>query len=119
MGMKMKQTRIEYLEESVDNFEVLFHSTRDIVAVVDRHLNIVMINQAGINTFGYTEEEIYNLTVEDFIEPNNGNVVRLLRKFKSCITFELDLYSKKERLSTYLSKVKTSPCSGYHPNQHH
>lgn len=102
----MNQNKIESLEESLNNFEILFHSTRDIVAVVDRHLHIVMINQAGVDTFGYTEEEIYNLTVEDFTEPNNGNVIRLLRRFKSCITFELDLYTKEEKVVNLLVKGK-------------
>lgn len=104
--MKMNQNKIESLEESLNNFEILFHSTRDIVAVVDRHLNIVMINQAGIDTFGYTEEEIYNLKVEDFTEPDNGNAIRLLRKFKSCITFELDLYTKEGEVVNLFVKGK-------------
>ncbi|HIP21095.1 MAG TPA: PAS domain S-box protein, partial [Sulfurimonas sp.] len=106
MGMKMKQSKIEHLEESVNNFEVLFHSTRDIVAVVDRHLNIVMINQAGIDTFGYTEKEIYNLKVEHFTEVDNGNIIWLLRKFKSSITFELDLYTKAGEVVNLFVKGK-------------
>ncbi len=92
------------LEESIRNFETLFHSTRDIVVIVNKDLKIVMINQTGLDTFGYTEDEIYNLCVKDFTKPENSHTIELLQKFRSKINFELDLYTKEGKIVHLLAK---------------
>ncbi len=102
---KLSDTK-EKLEESVNNFEVLLDSTRDIVVVYDRNLHILLTNKAGLDTFGYTQEEISNLKVKDFIEEGSENIIKLIQTFDSNVAFELELYRKDSTLVPCLASGK-------------
>ncbi len=102
---KLSDTK-EKLEESVNNFEVLLNSTRDIVVVFDRDLHILLTNKAGLDTFGYTQEEISSLNVKDFIEEENENIIKLIQTFDSNVAFELELYKKDRTLVPCLASGK-------------
>ena len=90
---KLSRTKDE-LEESLNNFETLFDSTRDIVVVIDKDLKVLLVNKAGLNTFGYTKEEALTLSARDFIEPENEDIVKMIQTYNSNVTFELELYKK-------------------------
>ncbi len=94
------------LEESVTNFEVLLNSTRDIIVVYDKNLDILLANKAGLETFGYTQEEISCLNVRDFIEENSEEIVKLIQEFNTNVTFEVDLYKKDKTLVPCLASGK-------------
>jgi PAS domain S-box-containing protein len=90
---KLSKTKDE-LEESLNNFETLFDSTRDIVVVINQDLKVLLVNKAGLNTFGYTKEEALTLSARDFIEPGNEDIVKMIQTYNSNVTFEVELYKK-------------------------
>jgi PAS domain S-box-containing protein len=94
------------LEESVNNFETLLNSTRDAVVVIDKDLRILLANQSALDIFGYTQEEISSLRVEDFIEPTNIDIVKLIQTYNTNVTFEVELYKKDKTLVPCLASGK-------------
>lgn len=54
-----------YLERNEEKYRTLFEDSRDAIFVMTTDANIVDINQAALDLFGYTREEMLTLTLAD------------------------------------------------------
>jgi PAS domain S-box-containing protein len=67
----------EALRESEDRFRTLFESSKDAILIVAAAGEIVAINSAGRDLFGYTEEEIASINAMDFyVNPDDRDRFR-------------------------------------------
>ncbi len=108
---KLSDTK-EKLEESLNNFEVLLDSTRDIVVVYDRELNILLVNQAGIDNFGYQREEVAGLRVSDFLESDSEKIIKMIQENNTNVSFEVELKKKDGSLIPCLASGKNITYNG-------
>jgi two-component system cell cycle sensor histidine kinase/response regulator CckA len=53
------------------HFEYLVKYANDMILLADNNLNIVDANERALETYGYTREEFYKLSVEDLIPPED------------------------------------------------
>ena len=56
-------------ETMSERYELLVRHTHDIVLFLDRHGKIIEANDAAVNAYGYTREELLDLTVADLRNP--------------------------------------------------
>ncbi len=65
-----EQRRMERaLRESEERYRDLFDSANDLIHAVDRHGRFIYVNNAWRRAFGYTDEELANLTAHDLLDP--------------------------------------------------
>ena len=51
-------------EESEKKYRTLFEKSKDTIFISDHGRRFIDINQAGIELFGYTKEELFSLDLE-------------------------------------------------------
>ncbi len=54
----------------------LVEEVEDVIYEVDRIGNFIFINNAGVNTLGYSKKELLKMSIYDFIVPEDQKVVR-------------------------------------------
>jgi PAS domain S-box-containing protein len=101
MGVSRDITQLKIVEqqliESEEKYRDLFESATHIIQSVDMDGNILYINKAWKNTLGYTEEEIINKNIFDFIHPDSKSkclnlfqeITKRAERKKNKISFEL------------------------------
>lgn len=70
MTGSLAQSR-EQMERDHDNLENILAAMNEALVVVNRHGQVVMLNRAGQNLLGYTQEEIAGRPVDGLLVPND------------------------------------------------
>ncbi len=64
------------LEETLRRYELLASHSRDIILFLDRDGNILEANQAAVDTYGYTREQLLELTIFDLRQDAPPDLVK-------------------------------------------
>jgi PAS domain S-box-containing protein len=71
IGVVFDITERKIAEEGLKRYELLSQNARDIILFIDMEGKIIDANTAAVKAYGYTKEELLNMTVYDFrISPN-------------------------------------------------
>lgn len=63
IGMALDIHDQKVAEEELKRYQLLSKNTRDIILFIDEHDNIIDANEAAINSYGYSREELLNLSI--------------------------------------------------------
>ena len=96
----------EKLAESLNNFQTLLDSTRDVVVVYDKNLSILLVNKTGLELFGYTLEEALAMKVSDFTNPGNDEIISMIQAYNTNVAFEVELFKKDGTILPCLASGK-------------
>ena len=80
VGMRGVLTNITAQKRAQESVNMLSHTIKSIaecVCITDHRNNILFVNQAFLNTYGYTEEEMIGQPI-DIVNPSVGKVRRVL-----------------------------------------
>lgn len=75
-------------EDSAKKYQVLLEKARDIILFMDLEGNILEFNQAAIQAYGYTKEELLTLKVFDLREQNDLTLKQMKQAEEQGILFE-------------------------------
>jgi len=110
----------EVLRESEKKYRTLFEESKDAIIVLDKARRVIDINDAFIELFGYTREEIFALDLEKlYCKREDRNVLwQKLEGFGFASDFEMELKRKDdERIIVHVSasaiKDDAGQISGY------
>jgi PAS domain S-box-containing protein len=99
-----------FLLEWEDNFEVLLEVATDLVFILDKSGNIVLVNEAGILTLEYTLDEIKGKHFLEFVNVDFNNsaseAFEEAIKTKNVTRFETTLVSKYDRQLAYEISIR-------------
>jgi two-component system cell cycle sensor histidine kinase/response regulator CckA len=113
--------RIEdILRESEKKYRTLFEESKDSIFISDSGRRIVDINQAGINLFGYTKEELFSLDLEKLYCNREDREVLWQKLYRSGFVSDFEVEMKRkdgEKIIVHLSmsviKDDAGHVSGY------
>ena len=99
-----------FLSEWEDNFKVLLEVATDLVFILDKSGNIVLVNEAGILTLEYTLDEIKGKHFLEFVNVDFNNsaseAFEEAIKTKNVTRFETLLISKYDRQLAYEISIR-------------
>ena len=61
---------VDRLNEEKSNLDIIFDISNSMILQVDKHLNIILINQKGCRILGGNKEDIIGRNLEEFIPEN-------------------------------------------------
>ncbi|MBF0278598.1 MAG: PAS domain S-box protein [SAR324 cluster bacterium] len=116
---KRKQTE-DLLEESEKKYRILFEDSRDTIYITSRDGQFIDINQAGLDLFGYSRDEMLNLNVSEIYFKADGRI-RFQKKIEreGFVKDYAVKFRRKDKtalqclLTTSLRRSKTGTIEGY------
>jgi len=105
-----RSTEIDLSSEWEENFKVLLEVANDLVFILDKSGNIVLVNEAGISILEYLLDEIrgkhfLELVAVDFSNSTSESFEEAIRT-KNVTRFETILVSKYDRQLTYEISIR-------------
>jgi len=90
-----KQTQ-KKMRENEERYHTLFENSRDAIVITTREGEIVDINKAALELFGYTEEEIMGVSFREFyVHPEDPQrFQQTIEQKGSVLDYEVDLLKK-------------------------
>ena len=89
-----------------DSYESLLRNAHDLIFVSDEKGKIEFVNKRVINFYGYSEEEILKLNVNDIIyEPSTLNLAEFRERIKTSDGYIFERYHKKKDGSIFPVEV--------------
>ncbi|MDF2593355.1 MAG: sensor hybrid histidine kinase, partial [Clostridia bacterium] len=87
VGTIYDETEKRLVDEELKKYQLLSRNARDIILFVDTKGNIVEANEAAVKAYGYTQEELLNLSIFNFREDHQVTIQNLQDAING-ITFE-------------------------------
>ena len=80
MNIMKDVTRLKAIQaimiESEQHYRILYESAGDAILINDVKGRILNVNQSGCNLFGYTKEELLEMTIIDIVPPERKKILR-------------------------------------------
>ncbi len=86
MGIDIHEKKI--VEEELKRYQLLSQKSRDIIMFVNEDGSILDANEAAVNTYGYSRNELLKLSIYDIRKNRSITVNQMLKAQKSGIIFE-------------------------------
>ncbi|WML34140.1 EAL domain-containing protein [Clostridium sp. OS1-26] len=95
LNLKVWRKKLDY--EALEKYKILFEKARDIIFILDLNGKIIDANEAAINSYGYSRNELFNMCIYDLREINNKFLImeQLAEAKKHGVLFET-LHKKKD-----------------------
>jgi len=86
----------EALRESEERYRTVFEQSRDGISITARDGRIIAVNQAGLDIFGYTRDEVSEMNIVDaYVDPSDRAIFRRVTEEEGGIEdYELRLKKK-------------------------
>ncbi|HDS05544.1 MAG TPA: PAS domain S-box protein, partial [Deltaproteobacteria bacterium] len=68
--------RCDYLEQSLDKYQLLFDDVEDVLAEVDLWGNITFVNNSIVKIWGASQEETIGMNYKRYVDKKNERIVR-------------------------------------------
>jgi PAS domain S-box-containing protein len=106
---KKLQEEEKALQEGIKNFEAVFNATTDILIIVDFKGNIINANPQTIKTYGYTKDELINMSALQLIHPDSRHLFgEFVNKIKNNEVIRFESKNVKKDGTVFIVEVQGS-----------